>query len=273
MLEDHEREELARRLEDFGLTLNQAMVYLTIVQSGTATVDRIAQYTKLYRQDIYKMMPKLQRMGLITKTLGKPAKFEALPVKMALENLLTTKKKEAEEKILRLSTDIRELTDSVKHFQTGKLLKEDEPHFSLLTTDFELKNKFDTSFDRARKQFCVVSTPDLAPNIINIISERARAIAKKGVETRIIIESSVDEATRKFLDKVDRAHDCIIAKQVRDATLVPYRIFDDEEVWISLKKEIKSGTPWFLWTDAPNIVKFYKKSFERLWTSPEAKSL
>ncbi len=273
MLEDPDREELAKRLEDFGLTVNQAMVYLSIVQFQTTTVDRIAQYTRLYKQDIYKMMPKLQKMGLVTKILGKPAKFEALPVQKALENLLTTKRKEAEEKILHLSTGIRELAESVKHFQTEKPPEDKDPHFSLLTTDLELKTKFDVSFDKARKEFCVVSNPDLAPNITNYISERARSIAKKGVVTRIIIESSVDEATRKFLDKVDRAHDCIIAKQVRDATLIPYRIFDDKEVWISLKKQMQSGTPWFLWTDAPNIVKFYKKSFERLWNSPEAKSL
>lgn len=142
----------------------------------------------------------------------------------------------------------------------------------MLTNDLEIKNKFDVAFEKARKDFCIVTTPKLAPRMINIIRERAEILEKRGVKIRVIIESSADEATRNLLDKLDRALDCLIAKQMADAFLVPYRIIDDE-VWITLTKETESGTPWFLWTDAPNIVKFYRKNFEKSWESPAAKPL
>jgi sugar-specific transcriptional regulator TrmB len=133
-------------------------------------------------------------------------------------------------------------------------------------------NKFDIALDSARKEWCIVTTPKLAPLVTSKIREKARNIIKKGIKTRVIIDSNTDEATRKLLDRLDHSNKFLEARQISDAFLVPYRIVD-EEVWITLTKETESGLPWFLWTDAPNIVKFYKKNFERAWESPAAKSL
>jgi sugar-specific transcriptional regulator TrmB len=77
------QEDLAKDLAIFGFTLNQAKVYLTIVRAGSISVGKIAESSKLYRQDIYKILPKLQEKGLITKTLGAPIIVMAIPVKKA----------------------------------------------------------------------------------------------------------------------------------------------------------------------------------------------
>lgn len=267
------REELAEKLADFGLTINQAIVYLSVVQLGKASVDRIAEDTRLHRQDIYKMMPKLQKMGLVTKILGRPAFFEATRVEKALENLLAMEKKEAEEKISRLTADLKTLVETVRKRHARKTSREEDPLFCLLTTDLEIKNNFDSAFEKAKKEFCLVTTPTIAPRTVNLIRERVWSLAKKGVKTRVIIESRVPEATRDLLSKLDREHTSLAAKQVVDASLVPYRIVDDKEVWITLKKETKTGTPWFLWTNSHNIVKFYRKNFEETWNDPNAESL
>lgn len=266
-------EEIAKRLADFGLTFNQALVYLSIVQSKTTSVNRIAQDTKLYRQDIYKMMPKLQKMGLVAKIFGKPAKFEALPIEIALGNLLAIKRKETEGRILRLSANMNTLTEELRQHQARRISQQEEPNFSLLTTDLEIGNRFDAAFENARKEFSVVTTPELAPLVVSKIREQTSALAGRGIRTRVIIDSSADADTKNLLEKLDPTNKFLISKQVSDANLLPYRIFDDREVLIIITRGDKSGLPYFLWTDAPDIVKFYRKNFERLWKSPAAKPL
>ncbi len=266
------KEELIGKLTDFGLTVNQAIVYLSVVKFEIADVTKISQETKLHRQDIYKMMPKLQKMGLVTKILGKPTKFESLPIDKALENLLEREKKQAEGKITLLSNNLASLTKEIEHLQTQKTSQTKEPSFSLLTNDLEIINKFEAALEKAKHEWCIVTTPKLAPKIIDLIRERAKDLKNRGIKTRIIIDSHTDEATRKILDRLDRGNEFLITKQISDALLVPYRIVDDE-VWIQLTKETESGIPWFLWTDSISIFNFYKRNFEESWESPAAKPL
>ena len=69
------QEELVNRLSQFGLTTNQSKVYLSIIHVGSISAGNISKVTFLHRQDIYKILPKLEKKGLITKTIGKPTKF------------------------------------------------------------------------------------------------------------------------------------------------------------------------------------------------------
>ena len=57
------QEDLVKGLEIFGFTPNQAKVYLSIVGAGSSSVGKIAEASKLYRQDIYKIIPKLEKRG------------------------------------------------------------------------------------------------------------------------------------------------------------------------------------------------------------------
>ena len=94
-----QEENHATKLLGFGLTINQAKVYLNIVQSGTTSVNRIAKNTHLHRQDIYKMLPKLEKMGLITKTVDTPFMVNAVPIETGLNDLLAMCKQKSEENI------------------------------------------------------------------------------------------------------------------------------------------------------------------------------
>jgi sugar-specific transcriptional regulator TrmB len=65
------QEDMVIKLAEFGFTTNQAKVYMSIIKSGSISVVKIAQNTKLHVQDIYKILHKLENMGLITRTVEK----------------------------------------------------------------------------------------------------------------------------------------------------------------------------------------------------------
>ncbi|NIU39390.1 hypothetical protein GWN65_05330, partial [Candidatus Bathyarchaeota archaeon] len=78
----------AEMLSDFGLTHNQAKVYIAIARLRLATVSQISKVSKVRREDVYRILPKLEKMGLVEKLLGKPTKIRATPVEEALPILI-----------------------------------------------------------------------------------------------------------------------------------------------------------------------------------------
>ena len=60
-----------------GLTLNQAKVYLAILKLQKTTVGQVANFSKVRREDVYRILPSLEKMGLIERFLGKPTEIRA----------------------------------------------------------------------------------------------------------------------------------------------------------------------------------------------------
>jgi sugar-specific transcriptional regulator TrmB len=71
-----------------GLTLRQADVYIAIVKLGQPTAKQIAQTLQIARAEVYRVIPELQRLGLIKKIVNTPTSFEATPLSEALSLLL-----------------------------------------------------------------------------------------------------------------------------------------------------------------------------------------
>ena len=72
-------------------------MYIAVVQLGIASVSQVSKISKVRREDIYRILPKLGKMGLIEKILGKPAKIRASPVEEALPILVKREKDVADE--------------------------------------------------------------------------------------------------------------------------------------------------------------------------------
>ncbi|NIQ05427.1 MAG: TrmB family transcriptional regulator, partial [Candidatus Korarchaeota archaeon] len=85
-------------LSEFGLTPNQARVYLTIARLKLATVRQISRISNVRREDVYRMLPKLEKMGLAEKLLGRPLKIRATPVEEGLSLLIKHEEDTARER-------------------------------------------------------------------------------------------------------------------------------------------------------------------------------
>ena len=83
-----------KTLQDFGLSFLQAKTYLILVQLGEADAKTIARASNVARQEIYRVMPSLQKLGLGEKIIGKPVIYKATPLEDALL-ILIQKQKEA----------------------------------------------------------------------------------------------------------------------------------------------------------------------------------
>jgi len=89
-----QEEDDLKLLADLGLTINQAKIYLSNVQSGTATAQILSNTSGVGREDVYHTLPSLQDKELIIKHLSSPNRYEAIPLKDAVSILLKQKEKQ-----------------------------------------------------------------------------------------------------------------------------------------------------------------------------------
>jgi len=112
--------EIKQVLKEFGLTENEAEVYLILLKLGYATASEIAEKTQIHRINIYDILERLQERGLVSFVIsGKRKQYEVLDPKKILE--IEEQKKENIENIIPKLLKYRELG---KNPQEAVILKD-----------------------------------------------------------------------------------------------------------------------------------------------------
>ncbi len=256
------QEDLVVKLESFGFTVNQAKVYLNIVQSGKTRVGKISKSTQLHRQDIYKLLPKLEKMGLVTKTIDKPFMIEAIPIDKALETLISKEREKSNKRISNLENNLKEMINSIQKQPETK----EEVRFSLLTTDEAIRNRGHLTFKKLKKDFQLVANLEHFQTPSMHFRDFLQASAQSKAKTRLIIVSKEDkETTKQAIEKIAPFNEQFTAKSIDKTTCKNYQIIDSKEIWIATQQKTESGHPCMLWTNDQNIIDVYKENFRKVW--------
>ena len=256
------QEDLVVKLESFGFTVNQAKVYLSIVQSGKTRVGRISKGTQLHRQDIYKLLPKLEKMGLITKTIDKPFMIEAIPIDKALETLISKEREKSNERITHLENNLKEMVNSI---QKQPEIKE-EARFSLLTTDEAIRNRARLTFKKIKREFLLVTNIEHIQTSSMHFRDFLQTIADSKAKTRLIIVTKDDnDMTKQAMEKIAPFTGQFAARSINKTTCKNYQIIDNKEIWIATQQKTETGNPCMLWTNDQNIIDVYKENFKKAW--------
>lgn len=125
----------------------------------------IAKSSAVRREDVYRILPAFERMGLTEKLLGKPAKIRATPVAGALTSLIVDEKVKSDERIATMKEKFRKLA-KVKWTQPVSLGKE-ESLYALIsegkailakTSDLIVNSKKEIFWIENQGEICVVYT-------------------------------------------------------------------------------------------------------------------
>jgi sugar-specific transcriptional regulator TrmB len=256
------------KLADFGFTTNQAKVYLSIIQSGKTNVGQISKNTLLHRQDIYKLLPKLEKMGLITLAIGKPVMIEALPVDKALWRLIAKEKEAADRRISLLEGAVEELTQEIK--QQPKTLE--DTRFTVLTTSAALKNRIILTAKTKPDTFKLVSTTEnLKGQAGHFYKQYFQILANNGIKIHLIIVGAENPVElKRLIEKLAPRGGFFFAKSLERSPSKDYQVVDDAEVWIATQQKTPEGYPAILWTNDLNVVESYLENFNEAWNNPKA---
>jgi len=264
-------------LSDFGLTHNQAKVYVAIVQLGVALVGQVSKVSKVRREDVYRILPKLEKLGLIEKILGKPTRIRATPVEEALSLLI---KREQDIVNKRVSALMAKKDVLLKHFKAYKVKPiSEEAHFALISQREGMINKRLTMVKNAKRAIDIITSGDKFTQFFskyyftNYVEPFKEAIGRR-VKVRIILDiTEHDDSILRIIEEYKPSRVSLELKYV-DQPSSHYMIVDYKEALVATSIEPTIEENPYLWTDDENLIGLLQKNFEGLWhTSMDMKTI
>jgi len=250
-------------LMDFGLTRNQAKVYQAVARLRLASVGEISKVSKVRREDVYRILPKLGKMGLTEKMLGRPIKVRATPVQEALSLLV----KHEEDRVRERVSSLKVKTETfLKHFAHAPRLElEEKAHFSLFSKREGILGKILTMVKKAEREFDIAFSRGQAMQFVHTFAEEMKRIVKRGVRIRIISEvPEYEDSLPRIIEEHISPSRSVYLRYV-DAPSSHYMIVDFKEALISTTTEGNMADNPCLWTNSDSLVGVFQGDFENLW--------
>lgn len=248
---------------DLGLTNNQARIYLALIELGPSKAEEISKFSQITRQDVYRVIPSLQKMGFIESTLSRPMILKPVPLQETLSILVKRKEKETAE--LREHTKIM-----LKNHETKTSKKFDEDHHILFIPGQKaLINKTLESMKKAKKSLHAVSS---SRNVFQhrFTIKKDKELMKdinRNIEIRFVtdkpenpkqkVKSARDAFFTKLLNFKIRFH-----KETPKAHLL---IIDKKEVYIRIFPKASFSESPVIWSNNPCIITIAQSYFEKMW--------
>ncbi len=253
-------------LMGLGLSPNQAKVYQTILKLGSATVVQIAKSSSVRREDVYKVLPTLEKMGLAEKLLGKPAVIRATPVAGALTSLILDEKVKSDERIASMKLKFQELSKAkwVQPITVG----DEESLYALIPEGKAVIAKFGILVVSSKISiFWIASLKETSHVTSLLFAEIKKAIHNK-VNVKVIVENTpLDKSQQKKLQ--DTLNIESINIRFHHQPLNRFAVFDEREAMISTSGKTKSEDTSALWTTDTNLIGVLSGYFETAWSESE----
>ena len=178
-------------LEDYGLTEEEARVYVGVLRMGTGKVSEISHFTNTDRVKGYKILENLRNEGYVTSTLSSPILFSANDPKTTFDELLKKKKSD----IQRLEKNHDRLIENLEKLK-GHHAESNLPKLSVISGRDNIYNEIKKIIDETKDElYLVTSTSDLIRMYYTDIPDSIKKALKRKVEIRLITELEVSDKT------------------------------------------------------------------------------
>ncbi len=267
--------QLIKELMFFGLNGNEAKVYLALLQLKQASARAIAKLSRIPRQEVYRVLPRLEKLGMVEVIISKPTRFLAIPPEEVLQELIERQEESLTKKISELRRRKSMLKKELKKVE-GKsvgLARPEPVHFVLISGRHLVSEKIHGMLRSAESEVLWMSPKlEIRRAVIYDRDEMLLKCAKRKVKTRILTE--IDEQNVKEVNRLSRF--CEVRHAPGVTTLIT--LVDDKELIIGSAMHTSDSLTGRelrhdLWTNDPNHIRVMKDFFEKVWSdSTPAKS-
>jgi sugar-specific transcriptional regulator TrmB len=251
-------------LMGFGLTSAQATVYLTLVKLKKADAKTVAKLSNVARQDIYRVMPALERRGLVQKLIGIPMMYVATPLQDSFSILLERKKQEFDNLINRTDALINHLsTDSEKISPS-----EEDTQFAIISKLSALINLHEKITRHCQNTLDIMVPLRGVPSKIgeewNYLKD---LLVQKKIQTRLITHRSENkgDSTFEFWEPL-LTERFFSVRYLEEPVSFGMHIFDGKQLTLSVDgiRVLPS-----LWSNNSNLLHLANAYFNRAWSAIE----
>ena len=249
-----------------GLTLNQAKVYLAILKLEKTTVGQVANYSKVRREDVYRILPSLEKMGLVERLLGKPTEIRATLIADSLAFLVAEEKNKAEERLSGMRSMVKKL--SLKDWKQP-ILGEESIYILIAERKAILAKTSELVRNSIREVALIADKIRMMPVLAQFSDEYQLAI-KNGAQIRLLFEACgpddlLKKQVKKYIGNGDSVH-----VRFHPEALNHFIMSDDKEALITTSKESGLGEGQSLWTNNRNLIGVLRTSFESDWEKAQS---
>lgn len=256
-------QENADELAAYDLTKTQAKIYITLTALGVASASEIANLSEIRREEVYRVLPILEKRGLVIRKLRTPMRFSATPPDKCIELLTKTKLKIMKEEIDRLREKQSRLILKLKAVELP-VQQESRSTEVILNKDSTLMRLIEMTQNAKHQIDVVTSLEELKIAYIN----RSKTLTEKLMKTvkiRAITETQkLDTLTENIIKTSKAFNNPIELRQVQEPPFNLIIVDGNEAMWGEFKPKDEDATT-YLWTSDPVQIGILGTSFEKLW--------
>jgi sugar-specific transcriptional regulator TrmB len=238
-----------------GLTELQAKTYLTLIRFERAEIKKISEVSKIARQDLYRIIPVLEELGLVDKIVATPSIYKAIPLSEGSMSLF--QKRSDEHARLKNSLELL-IAQSAENCTSD--YEEKDIQFVITSERKRWVAKFEKAYSESLHTDIMVPGDGLNNFVFNFYECLSIALSK-GAQIRVIAQNAgIHPATAEKLEKL-QANPHFRLKYTELTFDFGVATFYNREVNIALSnKEVPS-----LWTNNRQILKIAQMIFESEW--------
>jgi sugar-specific transcriptional regulator TrmB len=250
-----------KTLTHLGLTVNQAKAYLALVKLGSASAKEISEISNIAQQDIYRVMPLLEKLGLVEKLVASPNLFKANSPEQALTVLLKCREKDTSI----LHGEALRLIEELNQNKENMANKQDVSQFLIISGKKIILMRARKAITKAIDSICVLTSwRNGAKDTQHFLSSSKQALSRQ-VKIRFIFYMSKKEVTT-FLKTMGHLMEDSRFKVrfIFSEKPVVFSVFDRKQVFFPTQKDSLGNAP-VLWSNNPIFAAFAQNYFDMLW--------
>lgn len=262
------QEKVLKTLEDLGFTQSDARVYIFLSKRGPQKGSVIAKFLKIPRQTLYFTITNLQKKGLVTASLQRPAKFSVVPFDKVLDMFVKAKLEEAQ----RMQINKNELLSDWQSIALPET-EETSAKFTVIEGRNNIYSKIQQMLEETERKV------DFITNVTGLLRadefglfDATLSLATK-IKVRFLTEISEKNISNlKILYNKKLNSRLNIEGRIPDlgSNLFPSMVIrDDAEVLFLITSKEDSSVPiqdnLCLWTNCKSLVQAFRGIFEELW--------
>ncbi len=257
-------DEYVQTLMQLGLTLVQAKAYLALSRLENANIKTISKASNLARQDVYRIMPTLQKIGLVEQIIATPTKYKAVPLKNGISSLLERRAQEHAE----LQTKTLQLINSLHedNAQIAPSTTEEEPQFVITSEQSLISRKLIDGATASKTSIDSVGTRESFEALVLHNCQDFKKALKRGVKIRSITEMPPKGKSIPRCVETLKKHPLFEVRLVSPPAPITMTTFDKKEVNICMAVGDSKAAP-SLWSNNPVILALATNYFEEVWNS------
>ncbi len=246
-------------LVKLGFSNNQAKVYLALAFLGTSSANDVANFSKITREEVYRKLVDLEKMGFVERIFTKPAMFRATEIKNVISTMLDLKTKESSQ----LKLKIKHLLNDFKKRNKKENNDSDKPEIVLIPERKPLLEKTKKEIQNVKSGLDIIYSWKKGIAWISSFHDLIMNALDRNVRIRFIIERYESKLPR-FVEELQENPSFQI-KTVHALPIASLSIYDQKTLLIETLAQTGINESHALWSNNPSIVGMAKVYFETAW--------